>query len=93
MSDQHYRFDLKAIAGAPVVDGAGERLGEIGELVVNPEDGYIEYVKLWLDSDFNSRLEVIVPWSQFHLSSDRGHLELNISRDVLQTVAIRNRPH
>ena len=93
MDDHSNRFDLMTVLDAPVVDRSGQRLGEIGELVVNPGEGHIEYAKLWLDSESGPRPEVIVPWSQFHLSADRDCLELNISLGVLRAAANRCKPH
>lgn len=93
MEDNSSRFDLIAVLDKPVVDGDGERLGDIRELVVNPDEGYIEYAKLWLFSDSSPRPEVIVPWSQFYLSADRENLQLNISHPVLRAAATRPRTH
>lgn len=83
------RFDLKAISQAMVVGRSGARLGDIGEIMFNPKEGSIEYVRLWIESKEGTELEVVVPWSQFRLSDDRQHLQLNIRPAVLIAVARR----
>lgn len=93
MENNSKKFDLIAVLDSPVVDGEGERLGNIGELIVNPDEGHIEFAKLWLFSDASPRPEVLVPWSQFNLSADRGNLQLNISLPVLRAAATRPRTH
>lgn len=89
MGQQPERFDLKAISRAAVVDRSGARIGKVGELLFNPEEDSIEFVRLLIDSKNGSRLEVVVPWSQFRLSDDQQHLQLNISPAVLIAVARR----
>ena len=83
------RFDLKRISNAAVLDGAGEPVGEIDELVFNADDGCIEYARLVLESDSKVSLEVVVPWSQLQLAPDGNHLRLDISPAVLRAVAHR----
>jgi sporulation protein YlmC with PRC-barrel domain len=89
MDGNDTRFDLKRISNAAVLDGSGQRLGEISELVFNTEYGCVEYVRLQLESDPDVPLEVVIPWSQFRLAPDRNHLRLDISPMVLRIVAHR----
>jgi len=91
MSRTNSRVDLAAIYRKAVLDRGGEPLGRIRELFVDMEEGRVEYATLRLQADSPSAYrQVIIPWSQFGVAADGEHLELDISREVLETVASRH---
>lgn len=91
MSSANNRVDLAAIAQRNVLDRRGKPLGRIMELFLDMGEGRVEYATLKLQSDNpNGRRHLAIPWSQFGISSDGEHLELGISRTVLEAVASRH---
>jgi sporulation protein YlmC with PRC-barrel domain len=91
MSSANSRVDLAALSQRKVLDRRGESLGRIMELFLDMDDGRVEYATLKLQSDNpNGCRHLVIPWSQFGISSDGEHLELDISRTVLESVATRH---
>jgi sporulation protein YlmC with PRC-barrel domain len=87
MSEQTKRVDLLAVAGNRVLETSGENLGRIHQVVANLGDGRIEHVILRLASDASGPPRyVVIPWSQFSLSADQRHLQLDFSLAVLKAV-------
>lgn len=92
MSSTNNRVDLAAISRKEVLDSRGEPLGRIRELYVDMDEGRVEYATLRLRTDPSAaRSQLVIPWSQFGISADGEHLELDISREVLETYASRHR--
>lgn len=91
MSRLSGRVDLAAIAKRRVLDSAGRPLGRIQELFIDMNEGRVEYatLRLRIEPPGASR-NLVIPWSQFGIANDGEHLELDISRDVLETVAGRH---
>lgn len=88
MSGPGSRVDLAAISRRHVFDRAGQPLGRIGALYVDMNEGRLEYVTLCLSAQAPATgRNVIIPWSQFRIAGDGEHLVLDISRDVLESVA------
>jgi len=82
------RVDLVALSGRRVLNRRGEPLGRICELFLDMEQGRVEYATLQLQMNApHATHRLIIPWSQFMISSDREHLELGISKTVLEAVA------
>jgi sporulation protein YlmC with PRC-barrel domain len=93
MSSANSRVDLAAISQRRVLDRRGKPLGRIMGLFLDMADGRVEYATLRLQSDKpNGCRHLVIPWSQFGISSDGEHLELDISRTVLESVASRHPP-
>jgi sporulation protein YlmC with PRC-barrel domain len=91
MSSANSRVDLAALSQRRVLDRRGKPLGRIMELFLDMDDGRVEYATLKLQSDKpNGCRHLVIPWSQFGISSDGEHLELDISRTVLESVASRH---
>jgi sporulation protein YlmC with PRC-barrel domain len=91
MSSANSRVDVAALSQRRVLDRRGKPLGRIMELFLDMDDGRVEYATLKLQSDKpNGCRHLVIPWSQFGISSDGEHLELDISRTVLESVASRH---
>lgn len=91
MSSANSRVDLAAIFQSQVLDRRGKPLGRIIEVFLDMDDGRVEYATLRLQGDApNGCRHLEIPWSQFGISSDGEHLELDISRTVLESVASRH---
>lgn len=91
MSSVNNRVDLAAIAQRRVLDRRGEPLGRIKELFLDMDEGRVEYATLRLhNGESDGPRQLVIPWSQFRVSSDGEHLALDISRRVLKTVASRH---
>ena len=93
MSSANSRVDVAALSQRRVLDRRGKPLGRIMALFLDMDDGRVEYATLKLQSDKpNGCRHLVIPWSQFGLSSDGEHLALDISRTVLESVAARHPP-
>jgi sporulation protein YlmC with PRC-barrel domain len=91
MSSANCRVDLAAISQRKVLDRRGKPLGRIMEVFLDMDDGRVEYATLQLLSDRpNTCRYLVIPWSQFGISSDGEHLEFDISRTVLESIAPRH---
>ena len=91
MSSTNSRVDLAAISRKAVLDSEGAPLGRINELFIDMDEGRVEYATLRLNTETAAPYrQLVIPWSQFGVSGDGEHLELNISREVLETVASRH---
>lgn len=91
MSEMTNKVDLAAVSRRDVLDSSGEPLGRIRELFVDMNEGRVEYATLRLRTDPSlAYRQLVIPWSQFDVTDDGEHLELDISRDVLETVAARH---
>lgn len=91
MSSANSRVDLAALSQRRVLDRRGKPLGRIMEVFLDMDDGRVEYATLKLLSDKpNGCRYLVIPWSQFGMASDGEHLQLDISRTVLESVASRH---
>ena len=92
MSGSNKRVDLAAVARRQVVDRAGQPLGRVGSLYVDMGEGRLAFVALRLSDRSNgSRRAVLIPWSQFGIAGDGERLVLDISREILESVAEKQR--
>jgi sporulation protein YlmC with PRC-barrel domain len=92
MPQSNKRVDLAAFIRRQVVDRAGQPLGRIGALHLAMDEGRLESVTLCLESSrAGGRRDVVIPWSQFKVAGDGERLVLDISRDVLSSVATGQR--
>jgi len=86
MSANAKQVDLLTVAGNRVLETNGEYLGDLQRIVANLGDGRIEYATLRLAGDSPDPPKFIaIPWSQFSLSPDGHHLQLDFSLTVLRT--------
>ena len=84
------RLDLAAITGNRVLDADQKPLGRVRELIIDGSGDRIAFATLVLDEiDCGRPLEVVVPWSQFRMTGAGDRLRLDISLDVLRSVAVR----
>jgi|GEM_PF-2453801 len=95
MSHRLASVELSQLLNSSVKNCDGEVLGHIHDIVLNPGNGRIEYVKLMLTADeFDvENSSVAVPWSQFKWVNITADIELDISRKVLKMGAKRSRKH
>jgi sporulation protein YlmC with PRC-barrel domain len=85
--DHMQRVELSKLINMPVRHPDGQKLGEIEEIYLDPSQGSVDRVSLRLRTD--RKLHVIVPWSQLRLADSKNCLELEISRQTLEAVAMR----
>lgn len=73
-----------------VRNGRGEQLGRIEDLVLDLEDGRIEYALLALDErgSAGARRVVTVPWSSLHKEDSGQSFVLEVSRGTLLAVSM-----
>ncbi|MGH8495587.1 MAG: PRC-barrel domain-containing protein [Gammaproteobacteria bacterium] len=73
-----------------VRNGRGEHLGRIEDLVLDLEDGRIEYALLTLDEHEMAgvRRVVTVPWSSLHRQDDGRAFLLEVSKRTLLAVSM-----
>lgn len=91
MSDVYNRVDLAAVSRKDVLDPDGQPLGRIRELYIDMNEGRVEYATLRLLTGTSMAYrQLVIPWSQFGVADTGEHLELDISRDVLESVASRH---
>ncbi|WP_339779780.1 PRC-barrel domain-containing protein [uncultured Marinobacter sp.] len=81
--------ELSRLLNSAVKNCEGEVLGYIHDIVLNPHNGRIEYVRLALVTDEvdTESSSIAVPWSQFKLVNIAADIELDISPEVLRVCA------
>ena len=74
-----------ALVNAPVRNSAGEDLGKIEDVVIDPSTGYPEYAILSFGGvlGMNKKLFAI-PWSSLSTSRTRDYVLLDINKDTLR---------
>lgn len=88
------RVNLAGMVRRRVLNTRGETLGRIDELMIDLAEGRVDCATLRLQTEkTDGELAVVIPWSQFHVSSDGEHLVLDFSLAVLESVAARRMPH
>jgi sporulation protein YlmC with PRC-barrel domain len=86
-NDRDLRGAFKAsnIIGKDVENTKGEDLGDIKELVVNPENGEIAYAVITYGGFLGLGDKYFaVPWSALNISQDREHVVLNVDQKKLE---------
>lgn len=81
----NYLLSSGTITGDQVVNAQGDDLGNIKDLMINPEDGKVEYAVL----DFGGFLGMgdkffAVPFTQFGVDRDKHRMVLNVDKDRLK---------
>jgi sporulation protein YlmC with PRC-barrel domain len=79
-------LSLKQLMHREVRNLDGKPLGHVSDLVIHPDAGRVEFVRLAFltEGDWDTAI-VEVPWSQFETEGD--DLKLNVSRGTLARVA------
>jgi sporulation protein YlmC with PRC-barrel domain len=73
------------IIGTDVKDSYGEKLGDIKELVINPETGQVVYAVVSYGGAFGLGDKLFaVPWNALHWTQDKGHYVLNVDKATLK---------
>ena len=86
MAPGNHNIELSEMLRQDVCNADGQVLGTVGDVVVHPRSGRVEYIRLQLDGgESPASASIDVPWSQF--STCQGRLVLDMSRDVLRRVA------
>lgn len=77
-----------------VCNAAGENLGRIEDVVVDPMTGNIDYVLMSFGglTGMGTKLFAI-PWSAFHISDARDHVLLNVNKATLERASGFDRDH
>jgi len=81
----NYLLSSGTITGDQVINAQGEDLGHVKELMINPDDGKIEYAVL----DFGGFLGIgdkffAVPFTQFGVDRDKHRMVLNVDKERLK---------
>jgi sporulation protein YlmC with PRC-barrel domain len=73
------------IIGTDVKDAYGEKLGDIKELVINPETGQVVYAVVSYGGAFGVGDKLFaVPWTALHWTQEKEHYILNIDKATLK---------
>ena len=75
----------KSILDVNVKNELGENLGEIKEILVDPENGFVIHLILETNDFFGLKKHVAVPWNMIKFDGN-GSLNLNIEKDFLQRI-------
>ena len=72
-----------------IVDSSGEEVGYIHDVLLNLQDGRIEYICIALrDSAVSGRSEVVIPWSALRVRDDgQAHWQVAAGKSVLKRIA------
>lgn len=90
--DSDHCIRASTLTGAPVSDSAGQRVGQIQDIIINPTTGRIDFITLSLNSENNNGGKTIpVPWpllrtsssSQYAGTSEQHNFTLNVERSKL----------
>jgi sporulation protein YlmC with PRC-barrel domain len=74
-----------AVLDAPVRNSAGEDLGKIEDVVIDPETGNLKYAILSFGGVLGINKKVFpIPWSSFSTSRTRDYVLLNMNEDTLR---------
>src|SRR4030095_10226007 len=74
-----------ALVNAPVRNTAGEDLGKIEDVVIDPQTGNIQYVILSFGGVLGINKKLFpIPWSSFSASRTRDYVLLDIPKDTLR---------
>ncbi len=73
------------IIGTDVKDSYGEKLGDIKELVINPETGQVVYAVVSYGGVLGMGDKLFaVPWSALHWTTDKEYYGLNVDKATLK---------
>jgi sporulation protein YlmC with PRC-barrel domain len=73
------------IIGTDVKDSYGEKLGDIKELVLNPESGQVVYAVVSYGGAFGVGDKLFaVPWNALHWAHDKENYVLNVDKGTLK---------
>ena len=73
------------IIGSPVKNPSGESLGNIKELVVDPESGQVVYAVVSFGGILGLGNKLFaIPWHVLHWTRDKNHYVLNVDKTVLK---------
>lgn len=84
--DQQRVRRASKILGSDVKNSQGDKLGDIKELVVDPDQGRIVYAVLSVGGFLGIKDKLFaVPWRALHLSRDKEHYTLDIDKEKLKS--------
>ncbi len=80
---------LDAVRNRTVVDPSGEHVGYIHDVLLDLDDGRIEYLCIALADGATSGLfEAVVPWSAFRVdAASDAHWQVAAGKSVLEAIA------
>lgn len=87
-------YDAKDLIGKDVKNDKGDKLGEIKNLVIDPS-GKVTYAVLGTGGVAGlGEKTYAIPFDRMHVSSDRKHVTLNVSKDQISSefAAFEERP-
>ncbi len=78
-------YEAKNLIGKDVRNDQGEKLGKIKNLVIDPS-GRVTYAVLETGGIVGlGEKTYAIPWDRIHVSSDRKHMTLNVSKDQISS--------
>lgn len=82
------------IIGTAVKNPNGDKLGEIKDLVLNPENGQVVYAVVAFGGVMGMGNKLFaIPWQALHWSVDRGNYALNMDKTTLKTAPGFDKKH
>lgn len=82
-------MDASKLQDEKVTDSSGKKIGEVKEVLIDPEIGTIRYIVVQMDKEMNLEdRKIAVPWSAFDLTQsneNRPELSLNATKEKLET--------
>jgi sporulation protein YlmC with PRC-barrel domain len=78
-------WPASTLLNEPVHNTAGENIGRIEDVVIDPDTGRVAYAVLSFGGVFGAGSKLYaIPWSSLQISPSRDHLLLDIDRTVLE---------
>lgn len=82
------------IMGTAVKNPNGDKLGEIKDLVLNPDNGQVVYAVVTFGGVMGMGNKLFaIPWQALHWSVDRGNYALNMDKTTLKTAPGFDKKH
>ncbi|HEV8718008.1 MAG TPA: PRC-barrel domain-containing protein [Candidatus Binatia bacterium] len=85
-AQQQALVSSSALVGSTVKDRQGEKLGELRELMIDPQNGHIVYAVVASGGVLGmGKKDVALPWETFKVGLEKDDLIVEIDKDKLQT--------
>lgn len=82
------------IMGTAVKNPNGDKLGEIKDLVLNPDNGQVVYAVVTFGGVMGMGNKLFaIPWQALHWSAERGNYALNMDKSTLKTAPGFDKKH
>ena len=79
-------ISTKILIGGVVKNGLGEELGQIDEVLLDQEGGFVSNLILSTGGFLGLKKRIAVPWDMLKLDQDTQALILDVDKDFLQRI-------